>query len=111
MMTSPLLTAAPAVATEEGGHNILKGTSLALIHPIVMVTLFTLSIYAGYLGLQVLCLRNRVKHTHSQTVVVSYIAFEARLSVHDFAMCRAQHTPRKSAGRAAPCHGVDTFAA
>ena len=52
-LVAPLLAAGPVFAAEEEAHNILKGTSLALIHPAAMITLFTLSVYAGYLGLQV----------------------------------------------------------
>jgi hypothetical protein len=55
MLASPFIASGAANAAEgaEEGHDLLKGTSLALIHPIVMGTLFVLTAYAGYLGLQV----------------------------------------------------------
>lgn len=39
-------------AFAEEGHDILKGTTAALIHPFVMIALFAGTGYAGYLGWQ-----------------------------------------------------------
>eukprot|EP00958_Prasinococcus_capsulatus_P018776 scaffold2232_cov365-Prasinococcus_capsulatus_cf.AAC.6 len=50
--TTPLLLLAGDALAEDEPHNILKGTSIALIHPIVMGILFATTLYSGYLGLQ-----------------------------------------------------------
>lgn len=49
---APLLFQVSSALAEEGGHDIVKGTAVALIHPIVMGSLFAATVYAGYLGLQ-----------------------------------------------------------
>lgn len=51
MIATPLLTASPALA--KGGElGILEGRSAALLHPIVMISLFASTLYAAYLGWQ-----------------------------------------------------------
>jgi hypothetical protein len=48
---APFLLQVSSALAEEG-HDILKGTTAALIHPIVMIGLFAATGYAGYLGWQ-----------------------------------------------------------
>jgi hypothetical protein len=52
MLAGPLIAAEPALA-KEGAFGILEGRSFALIHPIGMGSLLALTMYAGWLGLQV----------------------------------------------------------
>eukprot|EP00244_Chara_vulgaris_P002497 TRINITY_DN1445_c0_g1_i2.p1 TRINITY_DN1445_c0_g1~~TRINITY_DN1445_c0_g1_i2.p1 ORF type:complete len:360 (+),score=47.89 TRINITY_DN1445_c0_g1_i2:96-1175(+) len=62
LLPKPLLSAVAATAgsffvasdamAAGGQFGILEGRSLALIHPVLMATLFGVSLYAGYLGWQ-----------------------------------------------------------
>jgi len=46
------LTSASQASAVNRELGILEGTSLALVHPVVMIGLFGLTLYAGYLGYQ-----------------------------------------------------------
>ena len=50
-MAPLMMFAGEALAADEP-HDIMKGTTLALIHPVVMGILFATTLYSGYLGLQ-----------------------------------------------------------
>ncbi|GBF91379.1 hypothetical protein Rsub_04119 [Raphidocelis subcapitata] len=50
--TGPLLLDAHAALATGGSFGLLEGRSAALVHPLVMGILFTLSGYAGFLGWQ-----------------------------------------------------------
>ena len=52
VIASPLIFSGAAQATE-GKLGILEGRSVALIHPIIMATLFLTTAYTGWLGWQV----------------------------------------------------------
>jgi hypothetical protein len=43
----PFLLQAQAAFAEEGAHDVLKGTSVALLHPIIMGGLLAGTLYAG----------------------------------------------------------------
>lgn len=51
-MAGPLLLQAQAAMATDGAYGILEGRTAALIHPAVMLGLFTATGYAGYLGWQ-----------------------------------------------------------
>lgn len=49
---APYLIFSGEALAKEGEYGLLEGRTLALIHPAVMISLFGLSCYAGYLGWQ-----------------------------------------------------------
>lgn len=52
LAAAPFLLHADAAFATGGSFGILEGRTAALVHPAVMITLFTLTGYAGYLGWQ-----------------------------------------------------------
>lgn len=51
-LTLPLLLPAQEAVAKGGEYGLLEGRSFALVHPLSMFVLFTLTAWTGYLGLQ-----------------------------------------------------------